>query len=138
MERESEPGNEIHGINRKRKGRGRDRDIKRDGWRRIVVQTDSGALDTVTPKDAAPGIMLKETMASKNGIGYVDANGTIIKNYGEKMIKGKTDDGTSVSMAMQCADVTKTLGSVYRMNQGGNAIILDGSNSYMVQKKSGK
>ena len=41
-------------------------------------------------------------------------------------------------MAMQCADVTKMLGSVYRTNQGGNAVVLDGINSYMARKKTGK
>ena len=81
---------------------------------------------------------MHEKTASKNGIGYIAANGTKIKNYGEKLIKGRTDDRTNVSMATQCADVTKTLGSVYRINQGGNGVWLDGNNSCLVEKNGEK
>ena len=52
--------------------------------------------------------------------------------------KGHTDDGTGIVMAMQATDVKRTLGSVYRMNQAGNMVVLDGNNSYMVHKQSGK
>ena len=41
-------------------------------------------------------------------------------------------------MCMQVADVKKTLGSAYRMNQGGNNIGLDGEDSYFVNKVTGK
>ena len=57
------------------------RDLKRDGWGRIVVQVGSGALDTVTPKETALGIMLRETQASNNGIRYTAANGAKFRNY---------------------------------------------------------
>ena len=36
------------------------------------------------------------------------------------------------------ADVTRTLGSVYRMNEGGNVVVFDGKSSYMVNNKSRK
>jgi hypothetical protein len=78
------------------------------------------------------------TKASLAGRGYSAANGTKIKNHGEQILKSRTEDGQQFSMAVQCADVTRTLGSVYRMNQGGNVIVFDGSNSYMVNKKSKK
>ena len=39
---------------------------------------------------------------------------------------------------MQVAEVNKTLGSAFRMNQCGNKIVLDGDNSYFVNKKTGK
>ena len=49
-------------------------------------------------------------------------------------MKGVTEAGNQFSMAIQCADVTKTLGSVHRLNQGGNAVIFDGDQSYMIHK----
>ena len=106
------------------------------GWERIRVQVDSGAVDTVTPKCTASAFKLKPTEASRRGIGFVAANGTRIQNYGEKKVIGYTDGGEGVSMKMQCADVQKTLASVHRMNQGGNVVVLDGANSYMVNKES--
>ena len=41
-------------------------------------------------------------------------------------------------MTMQVADVSKALGSVYRMNQAGHRVVLDGDDSYFVHKGSGK
>ena len=41
-----------------------------------------------------------------------------------------------MSLKVQCADVQKTLGSVHKMNQGGNVVILDGNQSYMVNKST--
>ena len=41
-------------------------------------------------------------------------------------------------MRMTCVDVQKVLGSVHRMNKGGNKIVLDGEASYMESKKTGK
>ena len=65
------------------------------------------------------------------------ANGTRIENHGERVVQGYTDDGTSIAMAMQVTDVKRTLGTVYRMNQAGNRVVLDGEESYMVHKSSG-
>ena len=90
------------------------------------------------PKEAVPGINMYPTKASQAGKGYAAANGSKIANHGEKMLKGVTGEGLPFSMAVQCAEVTKTLGSVYRLNQGGNVVVLDGKDSYMVNKKSGK
>ena len=81
---------------------------------------------------------MKPTEASKAGKGYVAANGSKIANYGEKKVLGFTDDWTGISMNTQCADARKTLASVHRMNQGGNAVMLDGKDSYLVNKATGK
>ena len=109
---------------------------KYPGWERIRVQVDSGAIDTVAPKNVAAAFDIKETEASRRGMGFVAANGTKIKNYGEKQVVGYTDGGEGVSLRVQCADVKKTLGSVHRMNQGGNVVVLDGDRSYMVNKRT--
>ena len=108
------------------------------GWERVRVQIDSGAIDTVGPKEMARAFEMKETEMSRRGIGFVAANGSGIKNYGEKKIVGYTDDGEGVSMRVQCADVKKVLCSVHKTNLGGNVVVLDGGRSYMQNKESGQ
>jgi hypothetical protein len=83
------------------------------------------------------GVPLK-TEASRQGKGYIAASGTNITNYGETSMIGFTDEWVGVTMKMQCADVKKTLGSVHRMNQGGNVVVLDGHNSYLMNKATGR
>jgi hypothetical protein len=106
------------------------------GWEKIRVQIDSGAVDTVGPKEVAKAFKMKETVMSKKGIGFVAANGSSIRNYGEKRVVGYTDSGEGLSIKIQCADVTKVLGSVHKMNMGGNAVVLDGRRSYMQNKET--
>ncbi len=52
-------------------------------------------------------------------------------NYDERRVLGYTEDGTGISLRMTYADVQKVLGSVHRMNKGGNIVVLDGDASYM-------
>ncbi len=95
-------------------------------WDRIMVQVDSGAIDTVGQKEIPKAFEMKETMMSKRGIGFAAANGSGIKNYGEKRIIGYTENGEEVSLRIQCADVKKVLGLVHKMGMGGNVVVLDG------------
>jgi hypothetical protein len=74
---------------------------------------------------------------SEAGIGFVAANGSRIENYGEKQVMGWTDEGDPVTMRMTVADVHKVLGSVHKMNLGGNKVVLNGDKSYM-ESKTGK
>ena len=108
------------------------------GWEQVSVQVDSGAIDTVAPNNVGSELPVRKTKAANMGLGYVAANGTRIENYGERALKGFTDDGSGVEMAVQVTDVKRTLGSVYRMNQAGNRLVLDGDDSYMVHKATGK
>ena len=107
------------------------------GWERVRIQIDSGAIDTVGPKEIAGAFKMRETEMSRRGIGFVAANGSGIKNYGEKMVVGYTDDGGAVSMKVHCADVKKVLCSVHKMNMGGNAVVLDGERSCSTSKAAG-
>ena len=71
---------------------------------------------------------------SRRGIGFVAANGSSIKSYGEKKIVGYTDNGEAVSMRVQRADVKKVLCSVHKMNMGGNVVVLDSERSYHAEQ----
>ena len=79
-------GKEIGSVGRViKKGKGEVNEVRvLPGWERVRVQIDSGAIDTVGPKEIAKAFEMKETEMSKRGIGYVAANGSSIKNYGEK------------------------------------------------------
>ncbi len=54
------------------------------GWEKVRVQVDSGAIDTVGPKEVAKAFATKENVMSKKGLGYVAANWSRIKNYRQK------------------------------------------------------
>ena len=86
------------------------------GWERIRVQTDSGAIDTVGPTEIAKACEMKDMIMSRRGIGFAVANGSGIKNYGEKKILGHTKDGEGVSLRTQLSDVKKAFDSVHKMN----------------------
>ena len=75
---------------------------------------------------------------SRKGVGYVAANGSPIKNFGEKRIVGYTKEGEGIAMKIQRADVQKVLGSVRKMNMGGNVVVLDGERSYAQNKRTGQ
>ncbi len=51
---------------------------------------------------------------------------------------GYAEDGEGVSVKTQRAEVKKVLGSVHKMNQGGNVVVLDGGKSYTQNKKTGQ
>ena len=101
-------------------------------WERIRVQVDSGAIDTVAPRSVGKAFNLRKTIMSKHNVGFVAANGSKISNFGERI--GCTYDGEAVSMRMTCADVHNVLGSVHRMNRGGNMVVLDDDESNLQNK----
>ena len=67
----------------------------------------------------AKAFAMRETMMSTKGIGFVAANGSAIKNYGEKRVVGYTEDGEGVSIKITREDGDKVLRSVHRFNAGG-------------------
>ena len=102
------------------------------------MQVDSGAVDTVGPTPAGNTLKIKETRASKSGKNYVAANGPVIKNHGERFIKGDTEHGLKVSMPTQVADVKKVLMSTHNMNEQGLKVVPDVSHSFFVEKATGE
>ncbi len=75
---------------------------------------------------------------SIEGVGYVAANGSSIKSYGEKRIVGHADSEEVLSTKIQRTEIIKVLGSAHRMNMGGNVVVLDGEKSYTQNKETGK
>ena len=107
-------------------------------WKKIEVTVDSGAADTVAPKSIGSQFPMKQTIASLSGMTYSAANGTEIKNQGERRITGKTSDGTPITITVQVADVKKMLGSVSRMCDANNQVVFDNDGSYIKNKVNGR
>lgn len=79
----------------------------RHGWKRVRVQVDSGAVDTVGQMHVAQGFELTETAAFRQNVSFGVANGTRIENCGERKIASYTEGGDGISMRMTCAHVQK-------------------------------
>ncbi len=100
------------------------------GWERVGVQIDSGAIDTVGPKEIANAFEMKETEMSKRVVGHVAANGSSVEKYGEKR-SWVTPMTERVPACEPSADVKKLSSSAHKMNFAGNVVGLDGRRSYM-------
>jgi len=85
-----------------------------------------------------PGIPITQTKASMNGMHYTAANGSLIRNLGEKRISGVDANGQPLSITVQCADVRKPLGPVGRMCDADNRVVFDNEGSYIINKKTRK
>ena len=107
-------------------------------WERIPVKIDSGAIDTVMPPTTAKYFNTVETEMSKKGPGFRAANGTAIKHYGQKTLKGVGDRYEPLSMTAQVADVKTTLGSVNQMLKAGNRVHFETGNCYIQDVRTGK
>jgi hypothetical protein len=114
-------------------------EVKHEGeWEQVVVKLDSGAADWVFTPQAAQAFKLSPTTASAGGVNYRAANGTEIKNHGQRIVKGFAGDGTPINVAAQVADVNSNLGSVARAVEAGSRIVFDKDGSYIQNKKTGK
>ena len=109
-----------------------------DEWGTVEVSVDSGAVVTVGPKEKCTGYPLEETEASRKGQPFYGANGSKIKNYGMRRVKGVTEEGHGATLPMQAADVLRILASVRQMIHAGNRVVFDKDGSYIQHKESGK
>ena len=78
-------------------------------WERIPIKIDSGAIDTVIPKNVGTYFPIRETEASKSGIGFRAANGSHITNHGERKIEGLGEEWNPIGLRAQVADVKTAL-----------------------------
>ena len=99
--------------------------ISDDKWETITVTVDSGAFNTVGPPKTGTHFPLKQTHASSNGKNYRAANGTEIRNHGQRVVTGRNENGAKIGMPIQIADVNKVLGSVREMVESGNRVTFD-------------
>ena len=62
----------------------------------ISVTVDSGAYNTVGPPTTGTYFDITPTETAAKGRHYSAANGSVIRNYGQRIITGRTSEGTSV------------------------------------------
>ena len=103
-------------------------EIEQNGWepmpRPLVV--DSGAGETVLPENWCKAYALEKSPGSEANDFYTTADGTPVYNQGQKKLLLSTLDGRSVrKMTFQVAKVSKALGSVSQMVDGGNRVTFD-------------
>ena len=102
------------------------------------LKLDSGAFDWVFNPESAKAFPLGETEASKQGLNYTAANGTVIQNYGQRVIKGFTGDWVPIESAVQVVEVKRNLAGAMRIMKAGNRIVLDEEGSFIEDKKTGR
>ena len=85
----------------------------------------------------AAHIPIKESRGSRAGQRYHTADGTKIPNQGEKVIRGYTNEGKSVTVKYQIADVTKPLCSVGKICDNSNVVIFTDSGGLIMNKATG-
>ena len=80
----------------------------------LRIYVDSGAVDTVAPRDAATSVQLEDSEASKQGMHYTAAHGTHIQVYGQKSVYGLAKKETVMSRTSR-RDIAHTSGIVERV-----------------------
>ena len=94
-------------------------------WEKIEVCPDSGAVKFVAPVDMAAHIPWEPGAASRAGVKYRVANGNLIPNVGEKVVKGKDVNGNPLTSKWQGAPVTKPLAGIKEMVRAKNRVVFD-------------
>ena len=113
--------------------------LKSAGTGKVTI--DSGAAESVMPRDMLSGEPLVEGEAKKAGVRYVAANGARMENYGEKKVRFKKEGLAGVnSMLFQVTDVGKPLASVARILDKGNTVVFSRGRggSYVVNDRTGR
>jgi len=107
-------------------------------WEEIELAVDSGATETVIGEDMIRSIETKDGEASKRGVKYEVADGTLIHNRGEKRFQAESEEGIKNKFIAQVTDVNKGLLSVHKLVQAGNRVVFDPEGSYIEDTKTGE
>ena len=105
------------------------------------ITIDSGAAESVMPKDILINEPVVEVYAKKSGVKYVAANGARMENLGEKRVRFKKSGGDTLSsITFQITDVGKPLAAVSRILDKGNTVVFSrgSAGSYIRNNKTGE
>ena len=112
-------------------------DARGQQWERIKVKLDSGAVDWVFTPEAGSSFDIEPSFFSKHGINYTAANGTEIRNYGQKTLRGYSNEWCPFNVNVQIADVKSNLAAGMRIIEAENRVVLDSEGSYIENKITG-
>ena len=101
-------------------------------WVKVPVAMDSGAMVNVAPKKVF-GMSIDDTAPRQKLSG---PDGKPIAHHGSQKANGVTDDGQSVTIDFDIADVTRPLGSVSKLVKKCYQVIFDDERSYIRNKKT--
>lgn len=102
------------------------------------ITVDSGAAESVIPKDLLKEIPTQESEGSRNGVQYIAANGGKMPNLGEKKVHFKTKDGMESNVVFQVTHARKPLASVSKIVKKGNRVVFEPGKAYIQNIPSGK
>ena len=100
-------------------------------WEKIKVKLDTGAIEWVFKKDIGKSFPIKESFASKYNVPYFAAEGSEIKNHGQKDLCGVDADWNPMAANVNMADIKSNLAGGIPIIQADNRIVLDKSGSYI-------
>ena len=110
---------------------------RQGSWERLPIKIDSGAVETVMPKDMAEQFPIEQTQRSRTGGGFRAANGTHIQHHGQRKLQGYGDEFQTLNLIAQVADVKTALASVFRMVEAGNAVHFEKGNCFIQHLATG-
>ena len=107
-------------------------------WEEIDMAVDSGATETVLGESMAVTVKTEPGEASRRGVKYEVADGTLIENRGEKRFQAETTEGVRRKFVAQVTEVNKAQLSVSKLVQSGHRVVFDKEGSYVEDKESGE
>ena len=109
------------------------------GWTEIEVTVDSGACDTVMPKDECSHIDVVSSEKSRKGFHYEVADGNEIPKVGERQCVAMTENSnTAKRIDFQVAAVHKSLLSITKCADMGFDCVLGKLGGYLVDQVTGE
>ena len=102
------------------------------------ITIDSGAAESVMPEDFMKEQPMESSPDDKKKARYIAANGSIMKNAGQKRIIFQTKDRSTNAMTFQATGVRKPLAAVSRIVQKGNRVVFSPEGSFIENVKTGK
>ena len=107
-------------------------------WEEIDMAVDSGATETVLGEQMAVTVKIEPGEASRRGVKYEVADGTLINNQGEKRFQAETTEGIRRKFVAQVTEVNKGLLSVSKLVQSGHRVVFEKGGSYIEDIDSGE
>ena len=104
----------------------------------LWLTVDSGVFENVISPKQAPNAKVRPSEGSIGGVKYVTANGEVIDNQGEKVVKVVTNEGQRCKLTMQVTDVSKPLMSVSRICDAGHQVVFKSEGGYIEHLNTGQ
>ena len=106
----------------------------KDRWMKVRVTMDTGAAGHVMPEAMFPNVKLERKTPPMK---FVTANGDQIRDFSEKNIPFRTNEGIQRCITFRSANVVKPLISMQKIVRAGNVVVLDEKNPHIRNIRDG-